>query len=97
MGMDTVEQCIQRVSQRVRAGGHKVTVESIEYNFLHGYKNLFEYFRLFDSVTLLDSSIAENTPMKIPEKLLLWKKGKIRLFKETYPWWVGKFIAENNE
>jgi len=95
MGMLTIEECIQRVSFRVKAGGHKVTEQSIEYNFVNGYRNLYKYFRLFDSVTLMDSSIAEDGKMKIPEKILVWKKGRIKIFKSHYPDWVEKFIIES--
>ena len=93
MGMPYVEECIQRVSFRVKAGGHKVSEEAIEYNFAHGYENLYRHFRLFDSVTLIDSAIAHAGQEKIPLPVLIWKKGKITLIEDNYPDWVAKFIA----
>jgi len=44
IGMNTLEECLQRVAFRVKTGGHKVSEISIEYNFKHGYENLYEYF-----------------------------------------------------
>ena len=94
MGMPTIAECVQRVSFRVKAGGHKVSEESIEYNFTYGYKNLYKYFRLFDSVTLLDSAIPEDDKLKVPEPILIWKKGKYKLLKTTYPGWIEKLTSE---
>jgi len=44
VGMNSIEECIQRVSLRVQLGGHKVSEESIVFNFRQGYANLYIYF-----------------------------------------------------
>lgn len=95
IGLNTLEECIQRVSSRVKAGGHKVSEPSIEYNFKHGYENLYNHFHHFDTVTLLDNSIVTDQPVRIPVKMLYWEKGNIELFDPNCPDWVGKFITLN--
>lgn len=97
MGMPDVEECIQRVSFRVRAGGHKVSEDSIKYNFLHGYKNLYKHYHLFDSVTLIDSAIAETEQAKIPVPVLIWTKDVLTLFEQNYPDWVRRFVNESDK
>lgn len=44
MGLNSIEESIQRVEQRVRLGGHKVAEPSIRYNYEHGFKNLYKHF-----------------------------------------------------
>jgi len=58
MGMNSIEECVQRVSLRVKKGGHKVPEASIIHNYKTGYKNLYKYYAEFDSVTLIDNPIA---------------------------------------
>lgn len=92
IGMKTIEECIQRVAFRVKTGGHKVAEESIVYNFIHGFANLYKYFKEFDTVTLYDNSIAEGdeaNPLKI---LLYLENGVIKLYSVGIaPEWVKKF------
>ncbi|SIO51954.1 zeta toxin family protein [Chitinophaga niabensis] len=92
MGMNSVEECIQRVSIRVKAGGHKVSEEAINYNYMAGYANLCKYFKEFDTVTLYDNAIPADSEMSIPEKVFYWENGKIMFTAENLPHWVQKFI-----
>ncbi len=97
MRMNNIEECIQRVSIRVKAGGHKVSEDSIRYNYINGYKNLYQFYRMFDVVTLRDGSVPEKDKMKTPLKLLQWKNGHIKLFEKQFPAWVEEFIQVNAE
>jgi predicted ABC-type ATPase len=92
MGMNTVEECIQRVSIRVRAGGHKVPEAAINHNFNAGYANLCIYFKEFDSVTLYHNAIPADNVMHIPEKVLYWENGKIQFVAKSLPLWVQQFV-----
>lgn len=92
MGMDSVEECIQRVSLRVKAGGHKVPEESIIYNYKTGYKNLYKYYREFDSITLINNPIAVDEEYQVPVKLLTFKNGVLFLEEVIFPEWAMKFI-----
>jgi predicted ABC-type ATPase len=92
LGMNSVEECIQRVSLRVKTGGHKVPEESIIYNYKTGYKNLYKYYREFDSVTLIDNPIAANEEYQVPVKLLTFKNEALSLEDVIFPEWATKFI-----
>jgi predicted ABC-type ATPase len=92
MGVDTLEECIQRVDIRVRSGGHKVTEDSIEYNFKHGYKNLYAYYAVFDTVTLYENSIAARDAQTVPQKLLFLKKTTVKVYPKELPSWAQKFL-----
>lgn len=91
ISVNMVEECVQRVSIRVKAGGHKVPEDTIIYNFKAGYANLCTYFKEFDSVTLYDNAIPQDNLMRIPQKVLYMEKGKI-LFTTHSPLWVQQFV-----
>lgn len=92
IGMNCVEDCIQRVSFRVKAGGHKVPEESIVFNFEHGYANLFRYYKEFDTITLFTNTISSDDSYKPPVKVLIMEKGNIELYEQQHPDWIKKFI-----
>jgi len=92
MGMSSVEDCIQRVSLRVKKGGHKVPEPSIIHNYKTGYKNLYKYYSEFNSVTLIDNPIALDEIYQVPVKLLLFKNETLYVEDVDLPDWVIKFI-----
>lgn len=94
MGLNSLEESIQRVAYRVRKGGHKVSEESIRYNYEFGYKNLYKYVTEFDSVTLFDNGIALLEEPVIPQEILQITKGKIYLRIKDYPAWVKPVILQ---
>ena len=94
MGMNTIEDCIQRVTLRVKKGGHKVPEISIRHNFKTGYKNLYKFYPEFDSVTLIDNPIALNEIVQIPVKLLTWKDDILFLEDVSFPEWAIRFIED---
>ena len=93
MGLNSLEESIQRVAYRVRKGGHKVSEESIRYNFEFGYKNLYDHVTQFDSVTLFDNGIASIEDPVIPQEILHIAKNKVYLKKKDYPAWVGPVLT----
>jgi predicted ABC-type ATPase len=92
IGMPNVQECIQRVSLRVKSGGHKVSEDAIIHNFKTGYKNLYKHYHEFDNVTLLDNPIAFDIPIQIPVKLLTLKNGSLITENLTMPDWAKKLI-----
>jgi predicted ABC-type ATPase len=92
MGLNSLEESIQRVASRVRAGGHKVSEDSIRYNYEYSFKNLYKYFKDFDSVTLFDNSIADKDEAVVPEEILHIVKGALYLQAETFPNWVKPIV-----
>ena len=96
IGLNSLEESVQRVEFRVRTGGHKVTEDSIRYNYEHGFKNLYKYFRDFDSVTLLDNSIADRDEAVTPKEILHIVENKLHLENKPYPDWVKPIIDAFN-
>jgi len=92
IGVNTLEECIQRVDIRVKSGGHKVSEESIEYNFKYGYKHLYAHYSLFDTVSLYENSIAPSDIETVPRKLLFLKKTNIKVYPKQLPMWAKKFL-----
>ncbi|MDP9075872.1 MAG: zeta toxin family protein [Bacteroidota bacterium] len=56
LALNDVERSIERVVQRVSAGGHFVDEHSIRYNFEEGLKNLEYFSGRFDSLEIVDAS-----------------------------------------
>lgn len=94
MGLNSLEESMQRVAYRVRAGGHKVSEQSIRYNYEHGFKNLYKSFRDFDTVTLFDNSIANVDEPVAPKEILYIAGGILYLQSKTYPDWVKPIIKD---
>lgn len=92
MGLNSIEESIQRVEHRVRLGGHKVAEPSIRYNYEHGFKNLYKHFHEFDSVTLYDNAIADIAEPIIPREILYIVEGQLHLEIKDYPEWVGPLL-----
>jgi len=92
MGLNSIEESIQRVENRVRLGGHKVAEPSIRYNYEHGFKNLYEHFHEFNSVTLYDNAIANIDEPVIPREILYIVNGELHLEIKDYPKWVTPLI-----
>jgi len=92
MGLNSLEESIQRVAQRVRVGGHKVSEESIKYNYEHGFKNLYKYFKEFTSVTLFDNAIADTEELSIPKEILHIIEGKLFIESKDMPDWVKPIV-----
>jgi len=94
MGLNSIEESIQRVEQRVRLGGHKVAEPSIRYNYEHGFKNLYKHFHEFDSVILYDNAIPDIAEPVIPREILYILGGQLHLEMKNYPLWVAPLIAK---
>ena len=85
MGLNSIEESIQRVEHRVRLGGHKVAEVSIRYNYEHGFKNLYKHFSEFNSTTLYDNSIPNSPEPAIPREILYITCDKLHLNTDQYP------------
>jgi predicted ABC-type ATPase len=94
MGLNSLEESIERVAYRVRLGGHKVSEESIRYNYEHGFKNLYKYFKDFDSVTLFDNSIADIDEAVVPQEILHIVDGVLYLQRQAFTDWAKPIVDE---
>lgn len=92
MGLNSLEESIQRVAYRVRTGGHKVTLDSIRYNYEYGFKNLYKYFAEFNSITLFDNAIAEKEEFTVPKEILYINEGTLFMQTNEFPDWVKPIV-----
>ena len=96
MGLNSLEESIQRVAYRVKLGGHKVTEESIRYNYENGFKNLYKYFKSFNSVTLFDNAIADTEEAAIPVEILYISDNQLFFQTDIYPNWIKLLVEAFN-
>jgi predicted ABC-type ATPase len=92
MGLNSLEESIQRVATRVKTGGHKVSEESIRYNFEQGHKNLYNHFNEFTTVTLFNNAIAGTDEETEPVEILFIADGKLHLHTMNYPDWSKPLV-----
>lgn len=55
-GIDTLDDSLFRVNQRVISGGHNVPDEIVTFNFYESIKNVNNYLNLFDNITFIDGN-----------------------------------------
>jgi predicted ABC-type ATPase len=94
MGLTSLEDSIKRVTYRVSKGGHRVSEDSIRYNYEFGYKNLYKYVTEFDSVTLFNNDISLIEKVLIPQEILSIENGKIFVRTKDYPAWVKPVVEQ---
>jgi predicted ABC-type ATPase len=94
MGLTSLEHSILRVADRVSRGGHRVSEDSIRYNYEFGYKNLYKYVTEFDSVTLFNNDISLIEKVLIPQEILSIENGKIFVRTKDYPVWVKPVVEQ---
>jgi predicted ABC-type ATPase len=58
--LPSVQLCKERVARRVNEGGHSVPEKEIEMRYNSGLKNLDNYFHLYDSLEIVDTSGPNN-------------------------------------
>jgi predicted ABC-type ATPase len=56
IGLSDVKQSMDRVSARVKGGGHFVDTGSIHYNYIEGLKNIEYFADRFDNLEFIDAS-----------------------------------------
>lgn len=94
IGLNSLEESVTRVDYRVNRGGHKVSEESILFNYEFGLKNLYKYVTEFDTVTLYDNAISLSERIVIPQAILLIENGTVFLRTKHYPAWVKPVLAQ---
>jgi predicted ABC-type ATPase len=95
MGLNSLDESIKRVAYRVRKGGHRVSEDSIRYNYEFGFKNLYKYVAEFDSVTLFDNGIAlSEEELVIPQEILHIENGKAFIIIQDYPDWAKPVVEQ---
>jgi predicted ABC-type ATPase len=95
MGLNSLDESIKRVAYRVRKGGHRVSEESIRFNYEFGFINLYKHVTEFDSVTLFDNGIPlVEEEFLIPQKFLHIESGKVFIRTKDYPAWATPVLEQ---
>ncbi|MCK9436344.1 MAG: zeta toxin family protein [Synergistaceae bacterium] len=55
IGIDSLNDCKSRITERIALGGHNVSDSQIEFNYHEGIKRVAENLSLFDNITFVDN------------------------------------------
>lgn len=89
LGLDSIDESIQRVSKRTELGGHTVPLSTIEINFKHSIRNAISHYKDFDSVMLVDNPVKVENYTRI---VFFSEQGKEILREDALPKWAERFI-----
>ena len=86
-GIDSLEDSVMRVQQRINTGGHAVSPEIAEYNFYECPKRVLQNFQLFDYMTFIDGVMPYGRIIAN-----FRKKDGFREFADRLPKWFAAFF-----
>jgi len=93
-----VEECIQRVANRLRRGGHGVSPAVIRETYSSSMRNLSRAMREFDLVQVYDNSYRahpeEATQDTEPQFVLEAQRGAITYVRSSPPGWLSAELAK---
>jgi predicted ABC-type ATPase len=92
VGLNSAEECIQRVMNRAHRGGHSAPAELIRLSYAASIQNLGEAFKWFSRVHVYDNS-AFNQP---PRLVAICAERTIYADSHRRPIWVSAAIAAYN-
>lgn len=93
LGLNSIEESVQRVSQRTNLGGHFVDMSSIELNYKHGLRNAISNYKDFDSVLLVDNPVGKKRHTEI---VFASEKGEEIFKANELPSWSKSFLYHVN-
>lgn len=88
-GLTSLDDSTYRVMQRKMFGGHDVTDEVIEYNFIEGIKRIQQSLHLFDYITFIDG----NSNFGEIVAIYIKKAAKHEVTNPTFGWF-NQYFAE---
>lgn len=88
VGLDSVAECLFRVQQRVKEGGHDVPPAIIEHRYHQSLSLLKQHYLLFDHIRLVDNT-DRNTGY---QTAALIAKGKVLEIQEVPAGWVKSVV-----
>jgi predicted ABC-type ATPase len=87
VGIDSLNDCKNRVENRVAFGGHNVSDNQIEFNYHEGINRVAENLSLFDNIAFVD-----NMKVGRSKIVALSKKGMIKsIVDENCKWFNNHF------
>jgi predicted ABC-type ATPase len=86
IGLNTPEECIKRISNRVLRGGHAIGEVDVHHRFAERWKALYKILPLCDEAIFFDN---DNGFVEVAEYI----DGALELKGEYQPQWVVEFAA----
>lgn len=86
LGLDTLQQSLERVTQRAALGGHKVPSWIVNYNYENNPKYIDQHLKLLDRLSIYNTSEREALP------LLLYEQGQLRFKAPATPGWLQQHM-----
>lgn len=90
IGLSDVKQSMDRVTARVKGGGHFVDTGSIRYNYEQGLKNLAYFAKRFDNIEFIDAS----GNLYEPHSLLSVQNRQVVFVTTGAPKWAAPTLSE---
>lgn len=87
IGLDTFEECMKRIENRVSKGGHNIPEDDVARRFDNRFDSLIKILPYCDEVTLFDN---DNGFVEIAE----YKNGEVIPKGEKLPRWLQELITE---
>lgn len=85
LGLDSIEQAVERVHHRAKLGGHNVPYAEIALRYDGNMYFLNKYFEEIDFINIFDASDIENL-----QQIIAIENGKITYTKRALPTWFIK-------
>ena len=86
IGLDTMEESLDRIANRVKRGGHNVTDEDVERRFAERWKSVAAVLPYCNEAAFYDN---DNGFVEIAE----YRNGELRLIGEEHPAWILELQA----
>jgi predicted ABC-type ATPase len=92
IGLSNEKKAVERVSFRVKMGGHRVETDQIISNYSDGLNNLEKYIAYFDKARVYHS--VRSLELRPPKLLYELEKGTILRQQEPIPKWARHLPVE---
>jgi predicted ABC-type ATPase len=90
IGLDTFDECLKRIKNRVAKGGHDIPADDVARRFAGRFDSLIKILPYCDEVTLFDN---DNGFSEVAE----YKNGEITAKGGRSPIWLQELIAALRE
>ena len=90
VGLDTPEECLARIANRVRRGGHNISENDVQRRFAGRWEAVEKVLPYCDEATFFDN---ENGFVEVAE----YRNGEFRCLGDYKPAWVTELQAEMNK
>lgn len=89
VGLDTIEESLLRIENRVKKGGHNINSEAVEKRFNKRFDNLLAILPYCNEATFYDNDNGFLTVAK-------YKNGELQPIGKSNPKWLKELIEKMN-